>query len=68
MVLVLSAVVVVGYLTLLSTMTVMMLTREGESYDDDDDDNIIKNKQEKTCTLIHMAIPADRNVVQKEKE
>jgi hypothetical protein len=27
---------------------------------------IIKNKKEKTCTLIHMAIHADRNVLQKE--
>jgi len=26
---------------------------------------IIKNKKEKTCTLIYVAIPADRNVVQK---
>ena len=26
---------------------------------------IIKNKKEKTCTLIDVAIPADRNVVQK---
>jgi len=29
---------------------------------------IIKNKKEKTCTLIEVAIPADRNVVQKEAE
>ena len=29
---------------------------------------IIKNKKEKTCTLINVAIPADRNVVQKEAE
>jgi len=29
---------------------------------------IIKNKKEETCTLIDMAIPADRNVVQKEAE
>ena len=29
-------------------------------------DIIIKNKTEKTCTLIDVAIPADRNVVQKE--
>ena len=29
-------------------------------------DIIIKNKQEKTCTLIDVAVPADRNVVQKE--
>ena len=28
----------------------------------------IKNKKEKTCTLIDVAIPADRNVVQKEAE
>ena len=28
-------------------------------------DVIIKNKKEKTCTLIDVAIPADRNVVQK---
>ena len=28
-------------------------------------DIIIKNKKEKTCTLIDVAIPADRNVVQK---
>jgi len=31
-------------------------------------DVIIKNKKEKTCTLIDLAIPADRNVVQKEAE
>jgi hypothetical protein len=31
-------------------------------------DIIIKNKTEKTCTLIDVAIPADRNVVQKEAE
>jgi len=31
-------------------------------------DIIIKNKKEKTCTLIDVAIPADRNVVQKEVE
>ena len=31
-------------------------------------DITIKNKKEKTCTLIVMAIPADRNVVQKEVE
>ena len=29
---------------------------------------IIKNKKEKTCSLIDVAIPADRNVVQKEAE
>jgi len=29
---------------------------------------IIKNKKEKTCTPINVAIPADRNVVQKEAE
>ena len=28
----------------------------------------IKNKKEKKCTLIDVAIPADRNVVQKEAE
>jgi len=31
-------------------------------------DIIIKNKKEKTCTLTDVAIPADRNVVQKEVE
>jgi hypothetical protein len=31
-------------------------------------DIIIKNKREKTCTLIDVAIPADRNVVQKGAE
>ena len=31
-------------------------------------DIIIKNKKGKTCTLINVAIPADRNVVQKEAE
>jgi len=31
-------------------------------------DIIIKNKKEKTCTLIDMAISADRNVVRKEAE
>ena len=29
-------------------------------------DIIIKNTKEKTCTLIDVAIPTDRNVVQKE--
>jgi hypothetical protein len=28
-------------------------------------DIILKNNKEKTCTLIDVAIPADRNVVQK---
>ena len=31
-------------------------------------DIIIKNKKEKTCTLMDVAIPADRNVAQKEAE
>jgi len=31
-------------------------------------DIIMKNKKEKTYILIDVAIPADRNVVQKEKE
>ena len=31
-------------------------------------DIIIKNKKEKTCTLIDVAVPAGRNVVQKEEE
>jgi hypothetical protein len=31
-------------------------------------DIVIKNKTEKTCTLIDVAIPAGRNVVQKEAE
>jgi len=31
-------------------------------------DKIIKNKKEKACTVIDVAIPADRNVVQKEAE
>jgi hypothetical protein len=31
-------------------------------------DIIIKNKKVKTCTLTDLAIPADRNVVQKEAE
>ena len=31
-------------------------------------DIIIKNKKEKTCTLIDVAIPTDRNVVQQEAE
>ena len=30
--------------------------------------HIITNEKEKTCTLIDVAIPADRNVVQKEAE
>jgi hypothetical protein len=29
-------------------------------------DTIIRNKKEKTCTLVDVAIPSDRNVVQKE--
>jgi hypothetical protein len=31
-------------------------------------DTIIKNKKEKTCALIDVATPADRNVAQKETE
>jgi hypothetical protein len=31
-------------------------------------DIITKNKKEKTCILIDVAIPADRNVMQKEAE
>jgi len=31
-------------------------------------DIIIKNKKEKTCTLIDVAIPADRNVVQRKRK
>jgi hypothetical protein len=31
-------------------------------------DKITKSKKEKTCTLIDVAIPSDRNVVQKEAE
>ena len=31
-------------------------------------DRIIENKKEKTCILIDVAMPADRNVVQKEAE
>ena len=31
-------------------------------------DIIMKNTKEKTCTLIDVAMPADRNVVQKEAE
>ena len=31
-------------------------------------DIIIKNKREKTCTLIDVAVPADRNFAQKEEE
>jgi len=31
-------------------------------------DIIIKNQKERTCTLIDVAIPADRTVVQKEAE
>ena len=31
-------------------------------------DIIIKNKKEKTCALIDVAIPADRNVAKKEEE
>jgi len=31
-------------------------------------DIVTKNKKEKICTLIEVAIPADRNVVQKEAE
>jgi len=31
-------------------------------------DIIIKTQKEKTCTLIGVAIPADRNVVQKDRK
>ena len=38
------------------------------NYDNDDGYNNNNNKKDKTCTLIDVAIPADRNVVQKEAE
>jgi hypothetical protein len=42
---------------------------KGDSDDDDDDNNNNSNfKNEKTCTLIDVAMPADRNVVQNEVE
>jgi hypothetical protein len=55
---------------------VVNTVHKGDSSDDDDDDSnnnnrpdiIIKNNKEKTCTLIDVAIPADRNVVQQEVE
>jgi hypothetical protein len=31
-------------------------------------DRIIKNKKDKTCLLIDVAIPSDKNVIQKEAE
>ena len=31
-------------------------------------DIIIKNKKEKTCTLVDVAVPSDRNAVQNEAE
>jgi len=31
-------------------------------------DIIIKNKKEKTCTLIDVAIPADRNIVKRKRK
>jgi hypothetical protein len=31
-------------------------------------DIIIKNKKDKTCLLIDVAIPSDKNVIQKEAE
>jgi hypothetical protein len=37
-------------------------------HDDDDDDNNNNNNKQKTCTLMDVAIPADRNVVQNEAE
>jgi hypothetical protein len=36
--------------------------------DDDDDNNNNNNQKGKKCTLIDVAIPTDRNVVQKEAE
>ena len=64
-----------------ATITTTITTRNNnnsnnnEDDDDDDDDNnnnrpdiIIKNKKKETCTLIDVAIPADRNAVQKEAE
>jgi hypothetical protein len=30
--------------------------------------DIIKNKKDKTCLLIDVAIPSDKNVIQKEAE
>jgi hypothetical protein len=31
-------------------------------------DIIVKNKKDKTCLLIDVAIPSDKNVIQKEAE
>ena len=31
-------------------------------------DMIIKNRREKTCVLLHVAIPEDRNIMQKEAQ
>jgi hypothetical protein len=41
---------------------------QAEKFTANRSDIIIKNKQETTCTLIYVAIPADRNVVQKDAE
>jgi hypothetical protein len=43
-------------------------THRQRSYSSYRPDIIIKNEKEKTCTLIDVAILADRNVVQKEAE
>ena len=42
--------------------------RKGREVTTNRPDTIIKNKKEKTCILIDVAIPADRNVVQREAE
>jgi len=50
------------YFTLIIIIIIIIITNRP--------DVIIKNKKEKTCTLIDVAIPADRNtrIVQKEAE
>jgi hypothetical protein len=53
-------------------VNISQLQLRSKKFDDDDNNNNnkfkIKNKKEKTCTLVDVAIPADRNVVQKEAE
>jgi hypothetical protein len=47
-------------------MMMMMVMKMNNN--NNNNNNMIKNKKEKTCTLIDVAIPADRNVVRKEAE
>jgi len=51
-----------------TTTTIIIIIHTDRNVTGNTPDIIVKNKTERTCTLIDVAMPADRNVVQKEAE